>query len=231
MKRIIIGGIFLGVIAVGVYFIVEQKLVIRNMECRNQYGDCNAEIERDLLEFIGKPYFRAKKDIEEYLTQNNLVSTFSIQLVFPDEIEIELVEEKAMFSLYSRLSSNYANISGAGKVLSWTKISSLPMAAIDEDLPETGAVLEDHEIFALQIIADIYNMYQIDSPILKEDHLEVVVDRSYKVLLPYEGEREAVVGEMIFIINSLNDERIISKMEERADVKFIDLRFKNPVLK
>jgi hypothetical protein len=116
-------------------------------------------------------------------------------------------------------------------VIGIIKETSLPLIYLENGLVNSkiGEKVSDQLIFAGELLAEIYKLYNVRIGILKSESLEIELARA-KVIFPLQGDRQVLLGSLSLILSQLNAEPQNFRMSEEG--KFIvDLRFKNPIIK
>jgi cell division septal protein FtsQ len=166
--------------------------------------------------------FEAKKELKTVLTSDVLVTDFSFQFKLPNTLQVNLLERKPKFALKKRGSGAFALVDSRGIVVSYQDTSALPVLIMSDTPPNVGEMVSDKTLFALEILSDIFSMYQVKSGDLEDESLVIELKGGLRVIFPLEADRKVLLGSLRLILSRLNEE---------SNVSTIDLRYKNPVLK
>lgn len=234
MKKIFIIIIFLAII-VGAYFAAVNIITIAVISCQSQYGPCNQKIEERLEAFEGESLYRVQKRVKSTLESEELVSDFSLQLKLPKNLLVNIIERKAKFSLKNEKMGGFAQVDSTGRVLRIDEISSLPYVVVASDIPNVGEMVSGSQLFALNMVYDVFSLYQVREGAMAKDSLTVSLKDGPKVIFPLEGDRQILLASLALILDKLNEGvegiRINEDVPVLGPVNTIDLRYKNPAIK
>ena len=90
---------------------------------------------------------------------------------------------------------------------------------------QVGSSVSAQELFALELIQGIWQMYQVGLGELKDDGLVVELPGRITVIFPKEGDKDILLGEVRLVYGKVENIDTLGKYSQ------IDLRFKNPVLR
>ncbi len=204
---------------------VIKKLVrITRIECSSQYGSCDA-ILADSLNISGN-YKDVKKQINELLDKNVRVSSYTVQYKIPSILKVELNLIKPKYAIRD-LSNNCYLIDKNGVVIEISKESNLP-TLINNVTYSTGQKISDKDNFALQLIEKVSWVYSVPVGTIENGSLLIMLKEGILVRFPLVGDSDVLVGSLRLIFSRLNDESEGIRMNE---IREIDLRFKNPILR
>jgi cell division septal protein FtsQ len=223
---IFIGTILMLVVLILSPFLMFSWLVKVKVVCRSQQGGCPKELESELKDYESKNLATAREGIEKLLKEGYLVSDFSCQFKLPDFLYVDLVVRKPLFALRENGSESLALVDKDGNVLSMAKDSALPAVSIDQKLPSPGQNVGGVNLFALDLVEGIYEMYQVKEGIIQDDTLLVELPNQIRVIFPLgDKNRETLLGSLRLIYSQ------ITSGDWEGRFSQIDLRFKNPVLR
>ena len=228
LKKIFI--ILISLVLAGTPFLLPQLLItIRNIDCENQFGKCSNEI-NEKLEFIkGEKLLSEDRHIKNVLENDFRVKEYQLHFNFPDNYKISVIERKPKFAVTNESKSWFAQIDSEGYVISVVETSNLPSVITDAPVPTTGNKLDKRLLFALELVYFVSNRYQVYSGKLVDNSLSLIIKPFREVLLPLEGEKEIILGQLIFLTGN-SEREILNKLENSGNIT-LDLRYKNPVLK
>lgn len=224
-------------VGIPLYFI-PRKILINSFSCENQFAQCRDELREKIEENRGMSLRDTKKKIQELLATDPLVSDFSTQYKIPDKLEIEAILRKPFFSIAFDSSENRALIDEEGYVLAFKKETSLPVLFAANAPPQVGEKVGDKTFFALKLLQDMYDYYQIKTAREEEGGVAFDMEGKKKVLFPLEGDRQILVASLAVILTRLNADDSSTRIENVEGLKStclkgctIDLRYKNPVIR
>jgi hypothetical protein len=205
--------ILIAIIVISVFlfpFVVKVKI-----DCKSQFGVCPNEINSKLQILNSKSLFQAKNDVSQILKKESLVSNFSTQFKLPNILLVNLLLKKPTFAIKDNQSGKMYSVDREGKVLSEITSTTLPLVVQDG---------QTSNLFALNIVSGIAQMYGIGYGTISNDTLVVDMPTGVRVIFPLEGDYQALLGafRLIYAKVTSNYLGIYSQ---------IDMRYKNPVLR
>lgn len=206
--------------SIGVFFSLLFILKVKT-ECRTQYGKCPDELVNGMQKLEGGSLYQTKKTISKSLKNNFLVLDFSTQFKFPNILFVNVLIKKPSFMLKNDANQTVA-VSQDGKVLDTQGNASLPTVIVFGNLKKPGQDVEKNQLFALDLVQGINEMYQVNIGKITDDGLVVELPTNFRVLLPLDGDVQVLLGSLRLVYLKVNN---MGKYNE------IDLRFKNPVLR
>lgn len=231
-KLLVYCYIFIATIVLGFVFYLPRKIIIKNIECESQYGNCSERVMVLLGNYVGQSLYESKKTINESLPSDVVRNTITFRYLYPSTLRIGVIETKPEFALGNMDKTDFRLVDTDGNVLSKVTGTSLPIVKIESDLPEVGTVLDENYIFALGLMRDLFRTYNLTEGVVTNNGLLVELPTKTNVLFPLEGDRDVLLGSFVLVINQLNTESSSSTMDKQVLVgKTVDLRFKNPVIR
>ncbi len=229
MKYLKIGITLLFIIVIVLFvLLVPRMLVIKNIICINQYGSCQETLNLKLENLKGKSLEEVKQEVSAIMRQDLFVKEYVLRYEIPDRVVINTISKKAKFVLKSIDKDKLALVDQDGLVLGLRENSTLPKVFISADYATVGEKVSKRELFALNLVSDLYYFYQVKEGDMFEDRLEIYLSDGVKVIFPLEGDRNVMLGGLKVILSRLNQDNKDSRIKKVSE---IDLRFKNPVLK
>ena len=229
MKYLKIGITLLFIIVIVLFvLLVPRMLVIKNIICINQYGSCQETLNLKLENLKGKSLEEVKQEVSAIMRQDLFVKEYVLRYEIPDRVVINTISKKAKFVLKSIDKDKLALVDQDGLVLGLRENSTLPKVFISADYATVGEKVSKRELFALNLVSDLYYFYQVKEGDMFEDRLEIYLSDGVKVIFPLEGDRNVMLGGLKVILSRLNQDVKDSRIKKVSE---IDLRFKNPVLK
>src|SRR3989344_6123661 len=68
----------------GLYFLgrlVLSSLVLKNIDCNSQYGQCNTSVQHKLEGFRGEKYLHALSGIKSYIKEERIIDKYNFQYI------------------------------------------------------------------------------------------------------------------------------------------------------
>lgn len=227
-------SILLIIIFIYITPVVIKKLIkIDKIECQSQYGQCSEQLVNNLQYITNSDLYVAKGKINQVLEHNKQVSSYLIQYKIPSTLKVELVLKKPKFAIKNS-NGNYFLIDKDGFVVETTQESNLPTLLNNNITYKVGDSISDKDIFALKIIEKISLLYSVQTGIVEKNSLQIKLNEGVLLYFPLEGDVDVLVGSLRLIFSRLNEGTQGIKMEDTitiSDVKEIDLRFTNPVIR
>lgn len=230
IRRYFYIGLFL-VVGVGSWYL-PRKIIVKNIVCTSQSGECSQRIVSRVGQFVGMPLPLAQKSIKDFLTNELVSKDITVRYLYPSTLSVSVFETEPVFALSNNEENSFRLLDEQGNVLSDSNETNLAYATLSGDLPAVGMKVDAGQVFALGILSDLASSYQISKGELVDDGLLVELPTKTKVLFPLEGDHELLLGSFILVINQLNSVKVGSTMEKVGLAsKTLDLRYKNPVIR
>jgi cell division septal protein FtsQ len=204
---------------------------INNISCNSQYGPCNTELLENLNKVKGSNLYDARKMLSEILEKEVLVKTFIVQYRIPNSLKVDLIERKPHFGVRNADNEKITLVDSSGYVLGSSDSTNLPLLNKNGSLDMESNRVGDKEIFGLQVLEDMFTLYQVKSIQMEKDGINVDLKDGNKAIFPLEGDRDVLVGAFRLIYSQLNQDAQTSKIEGVKTPFTIDLRYKNPVIR
>jgi hypothetical protein len=212
-------------IVVFVVFLFLVPLFIKvKIECKSQFGECPAEVNSKLITLNSKRLFFADRAARKDLKENFLISDFSIQFKLPNIMLINVIAKKPYFALKDASFGEIELIDQKGTVLALADSSGLPTVITSEPLGKVGESVNTRDLFALNLISGVNEMYQIGYGTITNDALVVDIPPGVRVIFPLEGDSEVLLGSLRLIYAKVTTSYL-------GIYSQIDMRYKNPVLR
>jgi hypothetical protein len=224
--------LLLVVALLGLFFYVFPKIItIKKFQCVSQYGPCSQSTQDLLIKEAGKNLLTVKKDLIQVFKDDSTVKEYSINYQIPDILKINLIEKKAINAIYSLAQKKYALADNEGLIIRILDETNLPVVEISGPLKNVGEKVGVEENNALQIINLFYNTYFVKRGSLINESLETFLPDGKKVIFPLDRDASVLFGSLKLVMDVLNSDTKEPKIENDLQIKEIDLRFKNPVLR
>lgn len=228
--RVIVSiAIFLS-IPLALFYILTSLVIVKKISCSSQFGQCSSLIEQRLDEAVNLKLRKALKSADNLLKSELLVKSYNIKYQVPDTLTIYIIERKPEFAIKKSEGEEVYLIDKDGRVLQTSDSTNLPKIIYEHPYNE-GELVEERVLFSLELVYELAPYYRIESAGLSDNHLVLELERGPKVVFPSQGDRKLLLGSFNLIMSRLNSEDEDTRIEKSAEVKEIDLRFKNPVLK
>lgn len=196
-----------------------------NVECKSQFGDCPAEIVTKLKMLNSKSLFKVRNESGKILKTNFLVSEYSTQFKLPNIMLVNIISKKPIFALKNSSNGQFELIDNKGTVLVFADNSGLPTVSKSELNYKIGDTISGDDLFALNLISGVYQMYQIGYGTITNDALVVDMGTGVRVIFPLrENESEVLLGALRLIYTKVINNYL-------GVYSQIDMRYKNPVLR
>lgn len=223
----VISAFFLIAVFLSPFLIVPRVLKINKIDCISQYGPCSQTQENNLGQAEGRGLSEAKRKVGEVASKDPKVTSYSIQYKFPDILKVTIILRKPNFALKGS-DTKVSLVDKEGVVLGWTERSELPLVVTNHTTVGLGEKIDNKDIFASRILSGMFFLFGTKLGTIKDSYLEIEVPNGPKVIFPLEGDERVLLGAANLILSRLNKGGEEPRIE---NVKEIDLRFKNPILK
>lgn len=204
-------------------FVLPAFIKVR-IECLSQYGECPAEINNKLQMLNAKFMITAKLQTTKILKQDFLVKNFSTQFKLPNILLINILVKKPEFAILDKSTNNYYLVDANGQIISKDNSSNLPSITVGALNQKIGDKISDNNLFALNLIAGIYQMYQTSTGLIQNDTLVVDLPQAVRVIFPLEGDSQVMLGGLRLIYTKVIQNYL-------GTYNQIDMRYRNPVLR
>lgn len=228
MKRIftpIVGFVLLiALVFSDVYFfhIFSVKTVI----CTTQYGQCEQDDYQSLAQFLGKSLWLINvQEVVLSLANNPENKQVAVDRVFPNKLSVFILKRKGAAIVTERTDSLEGFVvSTDGYVLSFGKTSALPRIRYNGFRSLVmGEAIDEKLKNAVTVVHLIDKINSIEKAEVENDSLKARVAGGKIVYFPLDKDPRVLVGALQLILSR-------SKMNG-IDPAFIDLRYKNPILR
>lgn len=225
LKPAIFGILLLGIPLL--FFFLPNFIKINRVECKSQYGPCGVYLENKITQAQGLSLRGAKAKLSGFLKSETQVEDFSLHYKIPDKLVIDVVLAKPKFALKKENEPEFALVNKDGVVLRWEDSTNLPFVETSEAIPNVGETVTSGQIFALSLMYEVFSTYQSQSGEIKNGSLVIAMTNGLTVIFPQEGDKDALLGSLALVLAKLNE----NTKDSNINVREIDLRFKNPVLR
>lgn len=220
MRKIYV--LFIGLILLSLA--ASPYLIKVRVECATQFGGCPDEVKVN-IESKGQTLMAVRRKIRRELAKDPFILEYNTQFKLPNIVLVNLVVNKPKFALKKSGEENVALINIGGTILSIDTNSSLPTVMGGVSDFTIGNKVQDSDLFALNLMNGVYEMYQIGNGEIQNGSLVVELPSQIKVLFPLSGDRDLILGTLRLVISRITVGGESGKYHE------LDLRFKNPVLR
>ena len=213
------------------FIIVPRVLVIKEINCKSQYGPCRSQLNEKLDSLEGRSLQEVKTSTKRYLDEEVLINEYITKFQLPNVVNVELTEKKALYALKNTNQDIFTLISDRGHVVGFMKETNLPVIKGDNIYYDTGEEVSGSHRFALNILLELFYLYSVSSGNIQDDSLVVKLNGGERVIFPLEGDEETLVGSLQLVISNLKQEDKDSRIDSAGYDIEIDLRYKNPVIR
>lgn len=207
-----------------------QNIKLNSIECRSQFGKCGDFIQKKLDSLVGEDYLQVIRYVENFVNEEPSIVEYRLQYVPPRNLRLTILERKAVFAISKVDSEIVMLIDKEGRFLGFTQSTDLPIVFTQRSGMSKGESLSGSELFALNLVSDMYKNFRINKSELNGESLIVELDDGIKVIFPTEGERQVLMGSVILIYNDIKKAEVSKLNTSGQIIDTIDLRFSNPVL-
>ncbi len=223
MKKFLLALAF--IILLGGIALSSRLIKINRISCSSQFGECNLNITDELGGIKLGSLKDSKEKINITLGKNKRVKEFVINYTPPKTLQVKVLERKPQVAILRKNASDYILVDREGVVLEEDSSTLLPIIIISE----VGHSTEELT-FAANLQYELFTNFNVNSSIMKKDHLLVNKD-NVNFLLPLEGDLDVVLGSYNLILSWLKSEKEESRIEKVDAAREVDLRYKNPVMR
>lgn len=205
--------------------LVIQKLIkIKKIECVSQFGNCDESM-ANKLQTTGN-LINSKRQIKQILDRDIQVNDYLIQYKIPNTLKVELNLKKAKYAIFDK--QKYFLLTKNGLILNEANETNLPTLIVSSFNYKVGEIISDSQLFALKLIEKVMWLYSVNLGNFEGGELKITLKEGVLVHFPLEGDVDKLVGSLRLIFSRLNDGTGGIRME---DIREIDLRFKQPILR
>lgn len=205
-----------GILLLPVFLLLQPFLIKVRVECKSQFGICPEEVVSKINNIKSKSLWQVKSAISKTLKNDPMVSDFSTQFKLPNILLLNLLIKTPFFAIKDRTTSKLYLTSRDGSILTEAQSTQLPIIEQDGIVPN---------LFALNLILGVYQMYQVGYGTITNDTLTVDMPGPLRVIFPLEGDREVLLGSLRLVYSKIEGSGNPNKYSQ------IDLRFVSPVLR
>ena len=191
---------------------------VNKVVCKSQFGKCSDNITVEINQVGLDNYRQTKKKLKSVLASDIFVRSYAIGFSLPGTVEVNIIERKPKYALLARQKDKYAVLDDEGFVLLILEESNLP--SVIGDMRNVGESVSPKELFALEIVFDMFGLYGVKSGEMVGESL-VLEAKEKRIVFPIEGDKDKLIGTA----------RLVLDDGQYDEFREIDLRFKNPVLK
>ncbi len=204
--------------------VVKKLIKINTIECFSQLGDCPTDLNSKLTASKDYDFYIVKKYLSDVLDKDIQVSSYLIQYKIPSTVKVDLTLKNPKYAMKNQDLIHLIDKDGVViNIVTESKLSALSSNAV----LNLGDKVDNKTKFALDVFQKIVFLYPIDSGIIENNELKINMS-GVLLRIPLEGEVDHLVGSTRLIFSRLNGGQNGIKME---DIKEIDLRFANPVIR
>ena len=202
--------------------VIKKLIIIKSIDCHSQIGDCPEELTNYFSYLLKSDYKYAKSQIEKFLDNNFTVKDYLVQYQIPSTVRIDLVVKTPKFAIKS---GNYFYLIADDSI---ADTSSLPSLILSGAQFKPGEYLDKENVFALEILNKVSVLFEVVEAKKQKEGLTITLKNTLIIYFPLRGDADALIGALRLIYSRLNEENKGIRME---NIREIDLRYKNPVLR
>lgn len=207
---------------IGLFLFLSQKIVVKAVECSNQFGPCSQEVQDMANAKINESYFSSKKSLGKALSESTRIDNYSIRFRLPSTLIVDIVEKKAEVALkFSE--EQFLLFDRKGNLVGKTTNTELPKIEVFEVPSEDGLK------FSVELFLSLFKYYDVSSAELTKFSIASNV-KGVRVIFPLEGDIDILLGAMEVSLLQLNQAHENSTINSAGNYNLIDLRYKNPVI-
>lgn len=207
---------------------IKKSIKISNIVCVSQFGECHKELVDSFVLATGRDYKIVKKYLEDILNNDSRVDSYLIQYRIPSTVKVEINSKKPKYSIYSRTNQKTYQIGEDGTLLSETSSSDLLKISVDGLETNLGEKISNEYLNASLIMEYLNFLFSIKEGEVQKNILKVQSNDGVSILIPLDNDINLMIGSLRLIFSRLNDG---SEGIRMSDIREIDLRFKNPILR
>lgn len=234
MKNVVL-LLLLAILLISSFVFFPKVIVVSKISCKSQFGPCNPKLAEILSTNENQKLTDSVKNIDNLLSSDAMVLDYSIQYKFPDSLQVDLVERKSKFALLNPKTKAVALVDKSGMVTKIVETTNLPTIEISEPIPNVGERVTNKQLFALNILEDMFTLYQVKRGLIKEKSLMIDLTDNPSIIFPLSGDKDILLASLRLILAKLNSSQEGYRINEEKIVlgeeKTIDLRYKNPVIR
>lgn len=217
MKKLFyVFAIALVVILIFSPFFITQFFIKIKVECQSQFGECPEGLLSMINGIKPKNLQQTKSEVSKILKKDLLVLDSVMQYKLPNILLVNIIVKKPEFAIKDNSTGKVLTVDSDGNILSEVVSTSLPMIIQNDQIPN---------LFALNLILRIYQMYQVGYGTITNDALVVDMPTGVRVIFPLRSEdSEVLLGGLRLIYAKVTT-------DYPGVYSQIDMRYKNPVLR
>lgn len=204
--------------------IIQKVIKIKKIECISQFGNCDGLMANRLQ--TTDNLTNSKKQIKQILDQDIQINSYLIQYKIPSTLKVEINIKKPKYAVF--YNQKYFLLDNDGLILSEAGETNLPTLVVSNFNNNIGDIISNSMLFSLRLIEKVAWLYSVKIGTLTDNELKITLKEGVLVHFPLEGDIDTLVGNLRLIFSRLNDEGEGIRME---DIREIDLRFKQPILR
>lgn len=210
-------------------FPLANFVLIKNINCKTQYGPCDEQDIKLASRFIGKNLFLVtSKDVGETLVGSFRNNKVFVNKFFPSTLSLVIEKRKGFMALSKpSVGSGVFLVASDGTALSYEESSALTTIVLSEEIatPVVGEKVGQDLISAGKTLSLLRLGQNIETANFSKEGMIVKIKwdlSSISVVFPLSGDPSLLVGALQLILSQAKIDGKIPKV--------VDLRFKNPVL-
>ncbi len=198
---------------------IKILIKIDKVECVSQLGPCDYSFQ------LGN-YSHVKKQIDMQLRQDVRLSSYIVQYKIPSTIKIEINLKKPIYSIKNS-NGTYFLLDKNGLIIGISQESESTSLLSDSNY-SVGQITDEKTLFALRLLEKINIVTNVYDSKITNNYLTTHAKNDILILFPLDSDIDLLAGSLKLIFSRLNEGSEGIRME---DVREIDFRFKNPIIR
>jgi hypothetical protein len=227
----LIASLLLIVAIIALFWGIPRLAKVKAIDCANQYGPCSEMLLEKVSPLAGQTYLQVKKSLSDIIAKEKLVSDYLLQYKIGGKVNLNVIEKVARGALKIEGQENYFLVDSNGEVIAQKETTTLPVIEIGFVEVKLNDTISSQYLKAVQLLTDLNILYGVGRGIIKNEALYINLPGSVEGIFPLNKEKEVILGALKLILDRLNTEAKDIRINEVDNIKTIDLRYDNPVLR
>lgn len=213
----------IGTLIVGLIVFL-RSLTVASIECTTNDNSCRNEIIEALGKIHGVSLVKANGRIKEALNHPAIL-TYDVSFVFPRSYKVTIIEKEPAFAI-KKMDDEYVLVSADGAMLATTKATTLPTIIVADP------ALDDQAIIAAgKLLTAVGKEKNVKVGTVDSSGLVVDLPEGIRVYLPTDRDISVTIGSLLLTLSWLNKSAEGTRIVSEREIREIDFRFKNPILR
>ena len=229
IKKIIIGFVFAFLIF-PIVIVAWKQLLVKNIYCFESNIACREGFGDNFRAYLNNSPTESISGIKKLLRQNDLLKSYKVSYVFPSTVKVN-VEFKSPVIAVKGDSNWFALLDIDGTVLELTESTNIKKLEVKGGLPNIGEKVPKNIYFGCLLYEKISKILEIESFKIEDDRINLILKNTgILYIFPLDGDSDYLTGAINLIVSRLNNPDKETTIE-KSEIKEIDFRFKNPVIR